>query len=243
MSKIFSSEGIVFRTLKYSETSIIADIYTYEKGLRSFIISGVRSAKAGSKASILRPCNIVQLIAYEQDTEKLSRMKDVNLTVYYKNINTNVFLSSIAIFILEICRNAIREKEPNPEMYDFLKNWYLYIDANEHNSNVLHLKFLLDFSYYLGFGPLQNYSSEACVFDMLEGNFSQMCDIKSINLIEADLSLLIARLLETERENLQALGITKDQRNTIIDKLLYFYKLHIMGFRDIRSLDILRSVF
>jgi DNA repair protein RecO (recombination protein O) len=35
VSMIISSRGIVFRTLKYGETSLILDIYTEALGLRS----------------------------------------------------------------------------------------------------------------------------------------------------------------------------------------------------------------
>ncbi|MBL0101072.1 MAG: recombination protein O N-terminal domain-containing protein [Saprospiraceae bacterium] len=110
--KLYSSSGIIFRTIKYSETSIICDIYTREKGMKSFIVSGVRTARSGSKAAIYRHLNIVNIIAYEQESDKLARIKEISLQYHYKLINTDVILSSMAIFMLEVCRNAIREKKP-----------------------------------------------------------------------------------------------------------------------------------
>ena len=43
---LIKTRGIVFRAVKYGETSVIADIFTEEKGLCSFIGGGVRSARA-----------------------------------------------------------------------------------------------------------------------------------------------------------------------------------------------------
>ena len=52
---LIATRGIVFRTIKYSESSIIADIYTEARGLQSYYINGIRSEKAKLKAGLLRP--------------------------------------------------------------------------------------------------------------------------------------------------------------------------------------------
>ena len=242
MSRIFCTEGIIFKTIKYSETSVIADIYTQEKGLKTFIVSGVRSTKSNSKAAILRPCNFIHVIAYEQDAEKLSRIKELNLSVFYRNININVLISSISTFMLEVCRNAIKEKEANSEMYEFLKGWFIYIDDESHYSNLLHLKFLLEFSYLLGFGPLKNHSDDAPYFDMMEGSFCNYHDEATMHLINENTSLSIAQLLAADLSSLKDSHISRAERNDITDHLLQYYKWHISGFKDINSLMILRSV-
>jgi DNA repair protein RecO (recombination protein O) len=43
---VIKTRGIVLRAIKYSETSVIADIFTEQFGLRSYIISGVRTSKS-----------------------------------------------------------------------------------------------------------------------------------------------------------------------------------------------------
>ncbi|MBK6666768.1 MAG: DNA repair protein RecO [Saprospiraceae bacterium] len=126
--KVYSTEGIIFRVLKYSETSIICDIFTREKGLRSYIVSGVRTTKAGQKAAIYRPLNIVNLVSYDMEHDKLARITEISLSVHYQNINIDVIISSIAIFMLEVCRNAIKEREANEELYLFLTEWLDFLD-------------------------------------------------------------------------------------------------------------------
>ena len=205
MSKIFKSQGIIFRTIKYSETSIICDIYTREKGLKSFIASGVRSVKSRGNAAIYRPCNIVEIIGYEQDAERLSRIKEISLGFHFQNINVQISISSIAIFILELSRNSIKEKEPNIELYDFLHNWLLYLDESVNYNNCLHLKFMIEFSYFLGFGPLENHAAEALHFDMLEGIFADYRN-ESTNTLDADESAL--RELHEQVNKTSPVGLT-----------------------------------
>jgi DNA repair protein RecO (recombination protein O) len=241
MSQFFRSDGIVFRNIKYAETSIICDIYTREKGLRSFIVSGIRTAKAGSRAAIYRPLNMVNIIAYDHEGEKLSRVKEISLRLHYQHINVHILTSAIAMFMLEICRNAIKEREPNPEMYDFLSEWFAFIDIGAHYDHKLHLKFLIEFSDFLGFNPLDNYSDQYQYFDMLDGRFCTYKTESEYILDETD-SKNLYDLMHTRKEDLKQLNWPKDSRNRMNDQLIQYYKLHISGFRDLNSLEVLRSV-
>ena len=66
---LIKTQGIVFKSIKYRETSVISDIYTREKGLRDYIFRGVRSKRAKVKASLLQVMSVVDMVAYER-TEK-----------------------------------------------------------------------------------------------------------------------------------------------------------------------------
>lgn len=239
--KIYDSPGIIFRTIKYSETSIICDIYTKEKGLRSFIVSGVRSSKAGSKAAIYRHLNIVDIVTYDTENEKLARIKEISLHHHFQKINTDVIISSMAIFILEVCRNAIKEKESNPDLYHFIQEWLIYLDSENPISPVTHLLFMAELSTWLGFGPMDNHSGKTPYFDMMEGIF---CDYHggSEYILDGDDSIILYKLCQSDRTTIKEIKLLKMERDRLTDNLLRFYKLHIPGFRDLNSVDVLRSV-
>ncbi|MFT3936946.1 MAG: recombination protein O N-terminal domain-containing protein [Chitinophagaceae bacterium] len=61
MSTIHHTKGIVLRTVKYGETSVIASIYTELFGLQSYLVNGVRtsSKKGPGKASLFQPGSIL----------------------------------------------------------------------------------------------------------------------------------------------------------------------------------------
>ncbi|MEO6932134.1 MAG: recombination protein O N-terminal domain-containing protein, partial [Chitinophagaceae bacterium] len=40
---ILSTKGIVLRSVKYGETSLVSSIYTLSHGLQSYMINGVRT--------------------------------------------------------------------------------------------------------------------------------------------------------------------------------------------------------
>ena len=50
---LYKTRGVVFKTIRFSETSVVSKIYTERFGLQSYIINGVRSAKAKVKARIV----------------------------------------------------------------------------------------------------------------------------------------------------------------------------------------------
>lgn len=238
--KIYTSKGIIFKTLKYSETSIICDIYTREKGLRSFIISGIRTSKAGSKAAIYQHLNLIELISYDQDADKLARIKEIRLDHHYKFINTQVVISSIAIFVLEVSRNAVREKEANIELFDFLEEWLLYLDRKPNIHPCIHLLFMLQLSNELGFGPMNNYTTKSCYFDMMEGLFSDnIIPEYSLNMEE---SAAFKSLLQISRPQINDISISKSLRDSMTDHLITYFRLHVSGFKELNSLEVLRSV-
>jgi len=107
---LFKSIGIVFRSTKYGESSLILDVFTREKGLRSFIVNGVRSTKAKGKASLYQHLNIIDMVAYDKD-DKLARIKECRLGHHYQKLSFDIKRSSIGLFLLEVCKNAIRESK------------------------------------------------------------------------------------------------------------------------------------
>ncbi len=239
MSRIFKTKGIVFRSTKYGETSLILDIYTQEKGLRSFIVSGVRRPKAKMPASIFQHLNIIDLVAYDK-IEKLGRIKECSINHIYKNIPFDLRRSSVGIFILEVARNSILEQEINLGLFDFLHGFLLDLDSME-STLVAHvpIKFLLEMSRHLGFFPMTNFSKINKYFDLQAGRFTDNPHGKYTS--DAKVSEGVHTYLCTPLKKLPS--IARPLRNLIIDDLWVYYRLHIEGIRHIKSLDVLRDVF
>jgi len=238
---LYQTEGIVFKAIKYGETSLICDIYTRERGLKSFIVSGVRSVKSSQKAVIYRPLNIVNIIAYEKDNDKLARIKEINLSVHYGKLNLDVLTSSVGIFLIEICRDAIKEREANAPMYDFLEERFLFLDSADQFDPLFHINFLLNFSTHLGFGPSSNFDAERFpYFDLEDGTFTPIGMGKySLNL---ELSEILNDLINQDISKNTSKKFPLSVRNRLLDALLIYYRLHISELKELNSLSVLRQV-
>lgn len=238
---LFKSIGIVFRTVKYSETSLILDVFTREKGMRSFIVSGVRSSKSRQKASLYQHLNILDLVAYDKDNA-LARIKECKINHYYQRLSYDVVRSSIGLFLLEVCKNAIKEKEENLELFDFIHNRLTLLDSDDElNFGIFPIKFLLDLSQYIGFMPYNNYCLDSPIFDLYNGRFIATPSEKYISTPEV--SKFIALIDKTELRDLKSISISKEIRNMILDDLIIYFRLHIDSFKDLKTLPVLRSIF
>jgi DNA repair protein RecO (recombination protein O) len=236
---IFKTKGIVFRTLKYSESSIIADIFTRERGMRSYIISGIRSSKSKMKAGLFQLMTMLDMVAYDKGNDKLARIKELHLAHHYKELPFNVIKSSIGIFMLEVCRNVIIEKEANEELYDFLEGWFMYIDDTQLPINNHHLLFLLELSAYIGFRPEHNYK-EGYHLDLMEGTFVSIPI--SAYFLDATLSRSFHKLLHTDRASVNNLNIPSPTRRALLESLITYYKLHVDQFKEIKSLSVITTI-
>ena len=73
---IQKTRGIVLHVLNYSEASVIAHIYTEEFGMQSFLLNGVRKARARFNANLLQPLSCVEVIAYIKHSGSLHRVSE-----------------------------------------------------------------------------------------------------------------------------------------------------------------------
>jgi DNA repair protein RecO (recombination protein O) len=237
----FQSKGIIFKNIKYGESSIICDIFTEERGLRSFIVSGFRSGKSATKSGIFRPLHIVDLTAYDSGSGKLSRIKEIQFANVYETLNIHVVKSSMALFMLEVARNAIRMDDKDKELFRFLESQFIRLDKDKMFSPLTHILFMIQLSSFLGFGPLQNHSTQRQVFDLLNGQFDHEENVIQYRM-DRVVSDYLRQLLETTSEKLPDIQIPKAVRIELLDDLLLYYKLHVPGFKDVVSKDVLTAV-
>lgn len=235
MAKTFKSEGIVFRSIKYSESSIILDIYSKEVGLNSYIISGVRKVKS-KISNVFSPMNIINFVAYSSEN-KLSRIKEAGFAHVYQDLNQNVIKSSLAMFLIDLSRNAILEKETNLSLYTFIKSHLLSLDHGLDNIKFYPIIYSIQFAAELGFQVNNNFDEENKYFDLMNGNFISN-DIRHQYIMDENLSRNLNQILNGDFST----AINKEDRNLILDKLMIYFKLHLEGFRDLKSLPVIRSI-
>ena len=84
---LVKTKGIVINHIKYKESSIIVRIYTEKLGLQSYIVNGVRSAKAKNKMALFQVLTILDLVAYYyEDQNKLNRISEIRCKQPYQSI-------------------------------------------------------------------------------------------------------------------------------------------------------------
>ena len=239
---IISSRGIVFRTLKYGESSLILDIYTEALGLRSYIFSGVRSGKSRAQAAVCQLTYLLDIIVYEREDKELNRMKEVRPAYIYNTIPFDIKKSAVGLFMLEVARKTIRERERNPELFAYLWQQFYLLDSSEHPVSNLHLSFLLSLAPYLGFAPMNNYSDSCSYFNLREGIFEQHPPVDHMWFFDPPQSKLLHLLLNTPSETCHEIPISRTERQHLLDGLLEYYRFHTDSLHHLNTHQIFKEV-
>lgn len=238
---LIKTRAIIFRATKYGESSLILEVYTEQRGIRKYIVSGVRKARSRTPASLVQPMNLVDLVAYEREGKDLNRLKEVRPAHIYTKVPFDVYRGTIGLFMLEVSRNAIREVEDNQALFDFLFDSFVFLDTTEGPIGSIHLHFLLELTAHLGFLPSGIYSEETPFFDLREGAFVAGFPGHR-EYLDAPRASLMFKLLHADRSALATISTSRSERLGLLTDLIAFYRHHIEGMREINSLKVLREV-
>jgi len=233
---LIKTRGIIFKALKYSETSLILDIYTEEKGLRKYIISGVRNKRSKVKTGLLQVATLVDMVAYFRDNKPMNRIKEIKAAQIYESIPFDLMKGTISLFMVELAQKTIKEEEGNAELFNFLFNRFATLDKLAQINPNYHLYFMLDLSGYLGFYPGGTWSLETPWLNMREGKFVKEEPLHQYAL-SRDLSEKVGLLMKRE-----AVKIGRGDRQKIVLKLIDYYRVHVENFNGLNTHEILREV-
>jgi DNA repair protein RecO (recombination protein O) len=232
-----STKGIILQKIKYSDTSVISQIYTEKFGRKSFLFKGIRSGKSKIHANLLQPLFILNIVAYIKEKNELCLVKEANLFTSFTSLPFDIKKGTQAIFIAEILTKCLREEESNPLLFSFLQNSFEYFDLVESGSANFHLLFLIKLSKHLGYYPQLLPESREVIFDVKE-LFSGHTEIAGHEIYE-----LLEKIIHLNYNELHNLELNQQKRNQLLDFILMFYSMHIEGMKKIKSYPILKELF
>jgi DNA repair protein RecO (recombination protein O) len=243
--QLHKTKGIVLRTVKYGETSLIATLYTELFGIQSYLVNGVRtSTKRGpGKASLFQPAAILDLLVYHNELKNLQRIREFSWATLYKNIFSDILKNAVALYMVELLQKSIKQPEPNPDLFYFIEDSFLHLDASE--GRVLAnfpLFFNLHLAGFFGFRIQDIYSAKNAILDLREGQFVPELPSHP-QVLEGSLSYHTAQLLRVQRpEELRELALNQETRRALLQAFETFYALQIPEFGGMRTLPVLQTV-
>lgn len=234
--------GIVLHTLKYSDTSNIVDIYTELHGRTSFLVPASRSRKSAVKSVLFQPLSIIELEADFRSTSNLYRIKEVKAYPFH-SIPYDPYKSAIALFLAEFLYRAVKEESENHPLFAYLRHSIEWLDACDADFANFHLVFLMRLSRFLGLYPnLEDYS-RGDYFDLLNASFTPLKPYKHSFFVNPEESYRITRLMRMNYDTMHLFGMNRADRARCLTIINDYYRLHIPGFQDLKSLDVLQELF
>jgi len=242
---LHNTQGIVLKTFKYSETSVIARVYTQKFGVQTYIINSVHTKQARTKPALLQPLTILDMVVYHREHKTMNHVKELRPAYTFTSLPYDVVKSGLALFISEILYKTLKEETANNQQFEFLYHFITLLDQNPNLSTTanLHLWFMVNWSRFLGFYPQNNFFyTDRPYFDLTEGAFCHRQSTHS-HFIALPLSQLLFRLMQLGAEQTAQLELNKLQRRQLLQYLLLYYRLHIDGFEEVKSLHVLEEIF
>jgi DNA repair protein RecO (recombination protein O) len=243
--KLHKTKGIVLRTVKYGETSIIVTIFTELFGVQSYLINGVRTAakKGTGKASSFQPSAILDLVVYHNELKHLNRIKEFKWEVMYQHILSDVRKNAVALFMIELLTKCLKQPEPNPDLFHFTVDCFLHLDKSRMAVMAnLPLFFALHLPYHFGFRMTDNYSEEKRFLDLQDGKFVTE-QPRHPHFLEDKQAAITSQLLKVmQLQELEDIKLNHEFRRNLLFVYETYYKLHIQDFGSMKSLPVLREV-
>lgn len=223
---LLKTKGIVLRFIKYKESSVIATIYTIDKGIISVIANNIRSKNSRGRIALFQPLSLVEIVIYYNATKNISRISEINSYHPLHILRQDAIKLSLSFFITELLNKCLKEEESNPPFYNFIQNSIIHLNEQTLEVENFHLVFLIKLSLFLGFKP--NSSSD----------FVQQISNKSLYL-EDGYRKALERLLKANYET--ELKLNYATRNILLANILEYYQLHI-DISKINSIEVLHEL-
>ena len=239
---IEKTRGIILNQIKYSDSGIIARLYTRKFGRQSFLIRGMRSRKSGKHNIMFQPMFILDLEISYKESREMNVLKEFSVSYSPYGIYSEIKTSSVAIFLGEVLTSVLREESSNEEMFDYIEKSIIYFDSCREGYANFHIAFLAGLSSFLGFEPGTRKDANDSFFDMTNGTFVPVPPVNG-NYATPDVSDILAQVFLASFDSIRNITLKGAMRNEVLDTLLRYYSLHLAGLKKINSLEVLKEVF
>jgi DNA repair protein RecO (recombination protein O) len=242
---IHATKGIVLRTVKYGDTSIITSIYTELFGIQQYIVKGVRqnTKTSAGKASYFQPGAILALEVQHNELKQLQFIKEFSWAYMYEQVLFDVVKNTVAMYVMELLQHSLKQPEANPELFYLIEDTLKQLDKGSATlTGNLPLYFTLHLAAELGFQLQGSYSSTTPIVDLQEGMFVSEKPLHPY-FLEGSLAQTTSLIANLGFYNeLETILLNQQTRRHLIEAFQLYLSLHISNFGQMKSYKILQEV-
>ncbi len=242
---VHATKGIVLRTVKYGDTSIITTVYTELFGVQSYIVKGVRqsSKTSAGKASFFQPAAMLDMEVYHNEQKQLQFIKEYQWSYLYEKVLFDVVRNTVAMFVIELLQHTLKQPEANPELFYLIEDTLKQLDKGTDTlTGNLPLYFALHLGSELGFQFHGKYSEQTSVLDLQEGMFIAEKPTHPYYL-EGNHARITSELSDIKFYNdLENIQLNRIIRRELLQAYQTYLALHIHDFGEMKSFAILQEI-
>ena len=239
---IEKTKGIVLHQVKYSDSGIVAHLYTRKYGRQSFLVRGMRNKKNGKHNVLFQPLLILDLVMYNKASRSMQTLKEFSVSYAPAAIFSDIRKNCIAIFLAEVLTSVLREESGNEEMFDYIEESIVYFDGSSEGISNFHIAFLSSLAGFLGFDPGSRDDEADKYFDMLNGKFVPVPPVHG-HYTGPEVSDTLAAFFSSSFDEAGRIPLTGAQRNIVLETIIRYFSIHLPGLKKINSIHIMKDIF
>ena len=235
-------KGIVLGIRKHNETTDIVTVYSREYG-RLVFLSSVSNSKGGKlRNARLQPLAMIEADIRFKSNSEFQRLGTFSWSEIWKDIYFHPIKQMIVIFLSEFLNRLLSARRKDETRWNYIHDSLLFLDSLKKNVNDFHIVFLSSLLPFMGIQPDLDSFHHGYFFDMRGGIFSEIRPLHN-DFLDLQETAFTAFLLKLDFRNMRVLKLKAGQRHIILSQLLKYYEIHYPGTGNLKSLDILHSLF
>ncbi len=245
MTEITKTEAIVLRKTKFSDSSLIVELFTKDYGKISAMLKGARSSKSkmGSKVDLI---NCVEIVFYKKESKDLQLVSEANLINHFIFIKADLDKLKFASAVCELLLKLIPEHEIHEKLFRGTIRILELMNTENNDALLLFTRYLLFFIKEIGF-EISMDSCSSCgntliesqknAFSYADGIICESCNQNKT--LTYEFSEELFNLMKCLTSKINNLTYKKSQLENIVFIIEKFLIYHNSEFKGIKSLQIL----
>ena len=234
------TEGIVICTTEYKDNRHIVRILTGTHGLLDFCVRTGRHTIV--RTGHIQPLTRVLISADIRPSRSIHTLRECTPLDSSASVAAHPVKAPVAMLLSEILRNVLHAAEADSSTYSYISGSIDTYAALTRGIANFHLIFLIGLALCLGFFPNLSGFHDGVFFDLRESAFTSSQPLHT-DYLSQDESIIFANLLRADYSTMHLFSLSRSQRNSILDRIMRYYSLHLPGFTEPKSLAILRTLW
>lgn len=241
---------IVLNTLKYADDKIIVSALSRSVGRVTLLLRVTHSQRAAVRHTLFQPLAMLEVQWEAAPRVTMPKVKAARTAVPLLSVISDPAKSTVAMFLAEFLSHVTKSNCEGEAIFDYISYALQWFDVAEREFANFHIVFLLRLTRFLGIDPntdrrLHSTLSGDVVlpyFSLQEGEYSSIRP-DHIYYIKGEEAEALPLLLRLNFPTMHLLRLTGEQRSRILQYIVTYYRLHLPGIPEMKSLDVVQAVF
>lgn len=228
--------------MRYNDEQMIVRMLTEQRGSIDMMVRCSRSKRAGVRTSLFQPLAVLDVEWNEHARATFQRPVAVGMSLPLATLPFNPHKSAIAMFVAEFLTHAVGSEPDARPIFEFTLRSVEWLDACPSEFANFHLVFLLRMVRFLGFMPETSGWRSGSYFDLRSSTFTSIRPLHG-DFLEPGDAALIPKLARMNYSTMRVFRFSGADRSRLLESIVLYYRLHLPGFPELKSLAVLRDIF